>query len=1125
MPPRVPDHELFRCIGRGGYGEVWLARSVMGTYRAVKVVRRQSFEHDRPYEREFNGIKHFEPISRSHDSLMDILQVGRNDAEGYFYYVMEVADDELTGQTIDPENYSPRTLRSAITSPAGVTFDECIEWSLALCASTGHLHKHGLVHRDIKPANIVFINGVPKLADIGLVTGANSDTIAGGTLGYLAPEGTPSPRADLYALGKVIYEMATRKDRLDYPQPPTFWGDATANARYFELNEVFLRACADDPRRRYQSAEDLRADLVVLQSGKSVRRLRQLERRLRVLTRLGIAAAAAGLVVATAAWLIYRQNLATTRQLARSYIAYGTRSMEERDLLGSLPWFAQALQLRAKDAAAAHTDRTRLACVLRESPRPLRFWFQSAVINHASFNADGRRVVVADNSHNAIVWDMASNAPVARLPGHTKEVETACFTRDGQRVLTSSVDRTARLWETATGREIQRLPDHPETVYSAEFSPDEHLILTGCKDGRVRVWDADSLRLIKEFAAHSQPIRSARFSPDGRRVITASHDGTARIWDWQAGEPLGSSLAHHSGHWVYYAEFSPDGRRVATGSSDRTARVWDAATSRQMAAFEHAEPVRGTRFSPDGRLLVVSCNDFRARVYDVTNRVEAIPPLKHNSYVLHAAFSPDGTRVVTTTSTGVITLWDLAPTRWSPPPVTDFFSGGNGASNAPPPLGGREAVEIKSDGNGRGLVTFSPGGYGATGAVTVQMWDSEGRARSQPLRCDHAGNASAISMDGRVLANLAGDTVEIWDLSAGRQVGALPHTQTVSRVLMSAMGNRFFTLTTGGGFLWEPGAGRGPVELPLPKAVGAASFDPRAHQLAIVTGTNVLVWDAVGGKLLFTLPHDSPIEAVEFSPDGVRLVTCRSDASMAEREAQLWDARTGRRLGAPLRHRDGVKHASFSPDGRWIVTASEDFTAQVWTTASGRQLSKPLRHQGQAGHARFSPDGRWIVTAGGGGTRVWETNGEPITPLVRHPWATASVRFIGEGRHVLAKRSYGESILWELPADNRPIEDLTKLAELLSGHRIDASGSEFPLTTEELQAAWRQLQSRQPAQFEQAAGEVAQWHRAWAWAGEKDKQWFSALFHLERLLAAAPGDASLLARRDHARKQLPASGF
>src|SRR5262249_12622618 len=91
--PFISDHEMLRVIGQGAYGEVWLARNVLGEFRAAKVVWRQDFTgDDRPFEREFQGIKRFEPISRSHTSQLAILHVGKNDEAGYFYYVMELAD-------------------------------------------------------------------------------------------------------------------------------------------------------------------------------------------------------------------------------------------------------------------------------------------------------------------------------------------------------------------------------------------------------------------------------------------------------------------------------------------------------------------------------------------------------------------------------------------------------------------------------------------------------------------------------------------------------------------------------------------------------------------------------------------------------------------------------------------------------------------------------------------------------------------------------------------------------------------------------------------------------------------------------------------------------------------------
>src|SRR5829696_5710542 len=110
--PRIADHSLLRRIGKGAYGEVWLARNIMGAWRAIKIVYRDSFSNPRPFEREFEGIQKFEPISRIDESQVDVLHVGRSSDDSFFFYIMELADDELTGAVINPESYVPRTLRS-----------------------------------------------------------------------------------------------------------------------------------------------------------------------------------------------------------------------------------------------------------------------------------------------------------------------------------------------------------------------------------------------------------------------------------------------------------------------------------------------------------------------------------------------------------------------------------------------------------------------------------------------------------------------------------------------------------------------------------------------------------------------------------------------------------------------------------------------------------------------------------------------------------------------------------------------------------------------------------------------------------------------------------------------------
>ena len=128
----VPDHALLRRIGQGAYGEVWLARNAVGTLRAVKIVYRDQFADERPYEREFNGIRKFEPFSRSNEGLVDVLQIGQDDQAGYFYYVMELADDATAGNATTLDTYVPKTLSSELKHRGRLPYNECLELGMSL---------------------------------------------------------------------------------------------------------------------------------------------------------------------------------------------------------------------------------------------------------------------------------------------------------------------------------------------------------------------------------------------------------------------------------------------------------------------------------------------------------------------------------------------------------------------------------------------------------------------------------------------------------------------------------------------------------------------------------------------------------------------------------------------------------------------------------------------------------------------------------------------------------------------------------------------------------------------------------------------------------------------------------
>src|SRR5437763_7154317 len=206
----------------------------------------------------------FEPISRAHAGFMNILHVGRT-AE-YLYYSMELADDHLAGRRINVETYEPRTLKTDLARHKRLSADESIRVGLSLTEALEALHTRGLSHRDIKPSNIIFIEGVPKLADIGLVATTGQQSFVG-TEGYVPPEGPGTPQADIYSLGKLLYETCTGKDRLDFPEIDSQLSERPARERLLQLNNVLVKACAKDSKQRYASDAEMNSNLHVFMHG------------------------------------------------------------------------------------------------------------------------------------------------------------------------------------------------------------------------------------------------------------------------------------------------------------------------------------------------------------------------------------------------------------------------------------------------------------------------------------------------------------------------------------------------------------------------------------------------------------------------------------------------------------------------------------------------------------------------------------------------------------------------------------------------------------------------------------------------------------------------------------------
>lgn len=268
--PDAPDYELCDIpFGSGAYGHVWLARNAIGQWQALKAVYLSGFEQNRdPYDREFNGISRYKPVSEKHPGLLRVDFISQKKPQGYFYYVMELGDSLNPGWEKDPQLYRPKDLAALRRNSEGQRLPprECVRIGLALCEAVGFLHSQGLTHRDIKPGNIIFVNGRPKLADVGLIAEIRpnlSEITWVGTPAYMPPppETPGTAQADIYGLGMVLYVIRTGRDPEFFPGVATTLAEQGGGPVFLALNRIILKACQPDITQRYATAGEMGADL------------------------------------------------------------------------------------------------------------------------------------------------------------------------------------------------------------------------------------------------------------------------------------------------------------------------------------------------------------------------------------------------------------------------------------------------------------------------------------------------------------------------------------------------------------------------------------------------------------------------------------------------------------------------------------------------------------------------------------------------------------------------------------------------------------------------------------------------------------------------------------------------
>jgi WD40 repeat protein len=944
QPPHLSDFQLLRWIGGGSYGNVWLARSVTGMYRAVKVVRRDKFDNPRPYLRELEGITRFQKSAFGKARQLALLHVGIQEDAGFFYYVMELADDAERGSEIDPAHYVALTLKERLQRHGRIAGAECLRLAVELTQALGELHDLGLIHRDIKPSNLVFVNGLPKIADVGLVSSAEVSLSSVGTPGYEAPEGPGSRSADLYSLGKVIYVAATGLAAGEFPRLPPELKDWPDAAIVFELNEVLTRACAHHPADRYADASAMLEDLRLIQAGRSLKELSRLRRTARRAARVSAVVVAVAAIVSGFFWQRNRANrrLAEHEVLARRQIE--TQAAETRAALyaANLGQAQLALQLgdlglarvalrAAGDTNAGKDLRNFEWRVLQHQaagdPAVILTTTNRAPLDFVAVSRDGRRVATVGADFILRIWDTANpnNPPLVK----TDVMRLGAFNAEGTRVSASTTARQVGWinvadgqpvgWSAAQGSIVTICASDRVVVLSPPGQPDEF-----------QLWDPSAQQPQARVAPGPEwsgwDISAVAASPDGRRLAVTFYSEKSLpwrralvVWDFVSGRELWrTNLVDR----VNSLAFSPAGPALAVGMSGAVILVFPNAGTANSNPNDHFHleapraRIRGLAFSDDSKQLGSAGDDLQTRIWNLETKSVARTYLGHEAEILDLKWRSDG-RVVTASHDGSVRVWEASPIAAvsTIAPVWGDSLGGFSLH----PTGDRIAVtDPKGDlamihlGSGQREQTlgggFIPLFFDADGATLWSLTTNQAI-----VRWDWRTGASTT------VGNLPprNDLYETWTSSTAKQTFALGYKDGTAMTAGAATGGGVTLIPTG------------------TNTVQSVSLAPDG--VSLVTGSSageVREWRLPEGTAIGAYPRQpEPVTCLAHSPDGRHLVV-----GIKRGAAQLFNV-PDRRLVATLRgHRDSVRTAAFSPDGQRLVTAGNEAAIVIWSVPAGQQL-------------------------------------------------------------------------------------------------------------------------------------------------------------------------------------------
>jgi WD domain, G-beta repeat len=323
----------------------------------------------------------------------------------------------------------------------------------------------------------------------------------------------------------------------------------------------------------------------------------------------------------------------------------------------------------------------------------------------------------------------------------------------------------------------------------------------------------------------------------------------------------------------------------------------------------HTDAITYAAYSPDGSKIVTASADHTARIWDAHLGTQLTPPLQHTDDVLMAEFSPDGKRVVTGSEDHTAQVWDVAT--------------GHPIGTA---IQATDAVRF---------VRFSPDGkliVIASDDSRTRLWDATtGKPVSPPIIYHEAIYSVNFSPDGSRALTATGDGVaDILDAKTGARLKPLRQNNVIFTAVYSRDGNTILT----------------------------ASADHTAK-----------MWDAKTGQPVGpSFHHGFSIESAAFNNDATRVLTTSLDHT-----ARIWNAATGEPIAPALQHGDTVLSGFFSPDGRLVVTSSRDHTVRLWDATTGEPLRLPIRTTGDITAAVFNPSGSSLMIASGSTVQIFDT--------------------------------------------------------------------------------------------------------------------------------------------------------